>query len=336
MALTWGGSSIFIYPDVVAYQAFHAFVLAGMCAGAFSTLSFRKTPILIFLLITLIPTTYQLFLIEGSAGVSMGIMCILFLIILIRNGLKIYADTEENIRLRINAIKREKALIESEERFRMIFESAPLGILHYSNDGRIESYNSALATMLKINSEMAQGKRLSEIVDPSLMVMLNKALKGEEIKHSGSIDELYPTNDVEVRMYMRGIAGLEGEMVGGVMILEDISKEKQLDQAKDDFVATVSHELRTPLTAIIGSLGLLRSGVLDNSPEKIKPLLENAYRNSERLLHLINDILDMEKIKAGKMAYAMRNKALHLLLEQAVESSQGKVDPQVKTENTIV
>ncbi|HJX28191.1 MAG TPA: MASE3 domain-containing protein, partial [Thermoanaerobaculia bacterium] len=76
----------------------------------------------------------------------------------------------------------------------------------------------------------------------------------------------------------------------------DISERKHVEQMKDDFVSVVSHELRTPLTSIRGSLGLLAGGVAGPLPERAGMLLDIAAKNSERLVRLINDILDIEKI----------------------------------------
>lgn len=71
---------------------------------------------------------------------------------------------------------------------------------------------------------------------------------------------------------------------------------------KDEFVSVVSHELRTPLTSIRGSLGLLASGRLGTFPDKGQRMLEVAVRNTDRLVRLINDILDVERIESGKVS----------------------------------
>ena len=91
---------------------------------------------------------------------------------------------------------------------------------------------------------------------------------------------------------------------------------------KDEFVSTVSHELRTPLTSISGALGLITGGALGEPPAAIKQMLEIAHRNSLRLGYLINDLLDMEKITAGKMTFDMREHSLQRLLDEAMASNQ--------------
>lgn len=88
------------------------------------------------------------------------------------------------------------------------------------------------------------------------------------------------------------------------MILRDISDRKIVERMKDEFISVVSHELRTPLTSIHGSLGMLASGLLDAEPETGKRLLEIAVDSTERLVRLINDVLDVERIESGKITMA--------------------------------
>ncbi|GGX05790.1 GAF domain-containing protein [Undibacterium macrobrachii] len=105
--------------------------------------------------------------------------------------------------------------------------------------------------------------------------------------------------------------------------IQDISERKRVERMKDEFISTVSHELRTPLTSISGSLGLMVNGVMGAIPDKISSMLQIAYKNSQRLSFLINDLLDMEKILAGKLSFAMETQALAPLLQNAVESNLG-------------
>lgn len=103
----------------------------------------------------------------------------------------------------------------------------------------------------------------------------------------------------------------------------DISKRKQADQLKSEFISTVSHELRTPLTSIKGSLGLLKSGVLGKFHDRSMSMLEVAYNNSERLVLLINDILDVEKMAIGKMDFDMKPIEVNHMINEAIESNKG-------------
>lgn len=89
--------------------------------------------------------------------------------------------------------------------------------------------------------------------------------------------------------------------LGAVVTFRDITERRALDQMKSDFVSTVSHELRTPLTSIRGSLGLLEGAVAGELPEKALSLIRVARRNTDRLIRLINSMLDLDKIEAGSL-----------------------------------
>lgn len=107
-----------------------------------------------------------------------------------------------------------------------------------------------------------------------------------------------------------------------VAVQEDITEHKRMESIKDDFVSVVSHELRTPLTSIRGALGLLAGGAAGELPEKARPLVEISMSNCERLVRLINDILDIEKIESGKMAFVPIPVELASLVEQAILSNR--------------
>jgi PAS domain S-box-containing protein len=111
----------------------------------------------------------------------------------------------------------------------------------------------------------------------------------------------------------------QGRFSGSVLSFRDVSQRNALDRLKDEFISTVSHELRTPLTSIRGALGLLSSGML--GPLGVKPanLLRIALNNSERLVRLINDILDLERIQSGREPLAFRSMQLNDVVRQAVD-----------------
>jgi PAS domain S-box-containing protein len=109
-------------------------------------------------------------------------------------------------------------------------------------------------------------------------------------------------------------------------IVQDITERKRIEQMKNEFVSAVSHELRTPLTSISGALKLMVSGALGEMPEKSRTMLDIAYKNSERLTLLINDLLDMEKLLAGKMTFNFKEQPLQPLLERAVYENQNYAD----------
>jgi PAS domain S-box-containing protein len=111
-----------------------------------------------------------------------------------------------------------------------------------------------------------------------------------------------------------------GSVVGSVLSFRDISQRYALDRMKDEFISTVSHELRTPLTSIRGALGLLSAGLVGEVSEKAANLLRIAVSNSDRLVRLINDILDLERMQSGRAPLSLRRTGLSEVAQQALEA----------------
>ena len=118
----------------------------------------------------------------------------------------------------------------------------------------------------------------------------------------------------------------QGRLSGSVLSFRDISQRFALDRMKDEFVSTVSHELRTPLTSIRGALGLLSAGLLGNMSDKAANLLRIALSNSDRLVRLINDILDLERIQSGREPLTFRPVLLNEIVRQAIDGMQPVAD----------
>jgi len=124
-----------------------------------------------------------------------------------------------------------------------------------------------------------------------------------------------------VRISAKPRIDAEGEIVWDGSLF-DITERKRVENMKNDFISTVSHELRTPLTSIRGALGLVTGGAAGEVPASVAPLLKIAHSNSERLVRLINDILDIEKIESGHMAFELMPIAPEIVVKHAVEASR--------------
>ena len=118
----------------------------------------------------------------------------------------------------------------------------------------------------------------------------------------------------------------QGEIIGAVVIFKDITERQAMEKMKDEFISVVSHELRTPLTSIHGALGLLASGLLDTQPERAKRMFEIAVTNTTRLVRLINDILDLERMQAGQITLDKKYCNLADLMVQANNEMIGMVE----------
>jgi two-component system, OmpR family, sensor histidine kinase VicK len=116
--------------------------------------------------------------------------------------------------------------------------------------------------------------------------------------------------------------GSRGRAVGVVVAFTDISERNALDRMKDEFISTVSHELRTPLTSLRAALGLVSGGALNARPEKMRQMMEIALGNTDRLVRLVNDILDLERIGSGKAELHFALTSVDDLFKRATTQNQ--------------
>jgi PAS domain S-box-containing protein len=203
-----------------------------------------------------------------------------------------------------------KALAQSSEHQRAILDTMADAVLSFDDSGKIHSANPATARLFGQEAEVLVGQHIGDYIpalDLSAPLDTEKVTELEARRADGRTTPIdWIVSDTRI-----GDAHLH------IGIARDISERRQVERMKNEFVSTVSHELRTPLTSIRGSLGLISGGVLGELPEKAKAMLHIASNNTERLLMLINDILDIQKIEAGKMMFNFEDMTLMPLLEQA-------------------
>lgn len=201
------------------------------------------------------------------------------------------------------------------------------GILVVDDKKKWISFNQQFVDMWAIppnivaarSSEYALRSVMDKLVHPQQFCARVKYLY--EHRHEKSYEEIAL---VDGRTFERYSAPMwSGERYyGRVWYYRDITEHKKIDQMKNEFISVVSHELRTPLTSILGSLGLIAGGVAGELPTQAKTMIDIAMRNSERLVNLINDILDIEKIESGKMEFKLKPIELMPLVEQAIEANR--------------
>ena len=122
------------------------------------------------------------------------------------------------------------------------------------------------------------------------------------------------------------VIGENGELSGYAFIARDITEQRAVEHMKDDFVSMVSHELRTPLTSIRGALGLAAGGVAGQVPETLGELLHIAHSNTERLLRIVNDILDVHRLELGALELRLEPVDVLAVVHRAVELTRPIAD----------
>lgn len=224
----------------------------------------------------------------------------------------------------------QRGLKSSEARLRGLFEFSPIGIaLNDYETGTFLDGNAALLAPTGYTKDEFMALSYWDLTPQEYQPLEAEALQSlQSSGRYGPFEKEYIRKDGS--RYPIRLQGILTEEADGRRIIwsliEDISERRKLDQMKDQFIATVSHELRTPLTSIKGSLGLLTGGVMGQLPEKAVTLLTTAERNAQRLNALINDLLDMEKLVAGKMTMNLKLHSLGALLDEALDSMQNYFD----------
>lgn len=150
---------------------------------------------------------------------------------------------------------------------------------------------------------------------------LLRALRGEQVRNA-EIAIVFEGDARQVLANADPLFASDGQQSGAVVVMHDITERKRIEKLQREFVSTVSHELRTPLTSITASLALVCGGTMGEVPDHLRELLDIAQQNSDRLSALIDDLLDIDKINAGKMSFTLVQQPLRPLLEQALRSNR--------------
>lgn len=221
-----------------------------------------------------------------------------------------------------------------------ILESVGDGIFAIDLDGNVTVANAAAAQMLGYKKDELLGRNLHELIHHTRADGTYFGYNDSPIRKSllnldtiRVSDEVFWRKDgtnfpVEyvARPQIDSASSDAGSAiaVGVVVAFTDTTERSALDRMKDEFISTVSHELRTPLTSIRGSLGLLAGGALSTRPDKSQQMLEIAINNTDRLVRLVNDILDLERISSGKSELHTTMCSAEDLLRRAAGLQQGR------------
>ncbi len=222
-----------------------------------------------------------------------------------------------------------QALQLSQQKLVTLYNQAPVGIALNSLDGAFVDFNPEFTQLTGYSAGEIRQLANADITPDEYL--LSDAYELQQVIATGRYGPYE-------KQYRAKDGSLIPVLLNGVLIktptgeeqvwtfVQDISARKRAEQLKNDFVSAVSHELRTPLTSISGALGILASGKLGELPAQMQNLLVIANKNAVRLRELINDLLDMEKLIAGKMEFAMERQPLVPIIEQSLEANKAYAD----------
>ena len=229
----------------------------------------------------------------------------------------------------------EEALRVANRQVNTILESAGDGIISLDPDGRITLINHAALEMLGYDSpDEVLGHDAHRLFHHSTADGTPIDMRDCHIHNS--IAQLTTTR-VSDEVFWRKNGTFfdaqyvacpqidEGYPVGTTVLFQDVTERRALERMKDEFISTVSHELRTPLTSLRAALGLIAGGALHARPEKAQQMLDVAIGNTDRLVSLVNDILDLERMSAGKMQMHFSDVRIGDLLQRAADLQHSTV-----------
>jgi two-component system phosphate regulon sensor histidine kinase PhoR len=228
---------------------------------------------------------------------------------------------------------RQRAALHVQTQQEILFNSMIEGLLLLDANGRIQLANRAFAGLFDITADV-RGKtivetlRMSELAELVKTVTPDKQLLGHELRLTGLSERWLQINAA-------AISGDNGERRGTILVFHDLTRLKQLERARQEFVANVSHELRTPLSLIKGYVETLLDGAKDN-PEIATKFLQTIQRNSERLQFLIEDLLTISELESGRIRMNLQNIALRPLADKVLADLAARArTKQVVLTNTL-
>ena len=237
--------------------------------------------------------------------------------------------TEELTNVLSDLFDANESLQESEQRIRSVHDTVSDGIITIDEQGLIESINPAV--------EMIFGYTQQELLGKNVRILMPDP---DRSKNGQYLERYMNTGEARVIGIGREVTGLRkdsstfpldlsiGEIRLGETrlftgVVRDITERKKVEQMKNEFIAVVSHELRTPLTSILGSLEILKTGVVGDLGEEAMMIVNISFQSSQRLVRLIKDILDIDKMESKKSDLDLEPFDLHAMVKVVIESSLG-------------
>jgi signal transduction histidine kinase/DNA-binding response OmpR family regulator/HPt (histidine-containing phosphotransfer) domain-containing protein len=224
------------------------------------------------------------------------------------------------------ALAREHAAVQGERnRLEALIDASDAAIMLVGRDRRIAHVNIQMARLLGVPTEAVLGAGLDTVhrflagsfVDPGALLAQESALSGNVVLRD-RVEMTFPQGAV----YQRVVAPVRegGSLLGHIVLYRDVTREVEGERAKSEFVSVVSHELRTPMTSVKTSLSLLLSGAGGPLEAPAHELLAIALRNTDRLIQLVNDLLDLSRLDAGRMEFTLESVTLGVAVTSSVEA----------------
>ncbi len=226
----------------------------------------------------------------------------------------------------------EKVLKESEEHTRQMMEGLPVGLFVIDNSGNIQLANRKTQEMFGLKQSELAGRNLTTLLKSNDSFEQNEWMKELVSSASGHVLELVGMrkNGTQFPVELSSSETSVTQKKLHLVAMLDVSERHEIERLKREFVAMVSHDLKTPLSSVRGMLVLLSAGAAGELPPKAGPMVRSAEGQLERLIKLINDLLDVQKMESGKFQIHMQDVSIRAILEESYD-----VVEQVAEQNKV-
>jgi PAS domain S-box-containing protein len=227
----------------------------------------------------------------------------------------------------------EATLREAERRWRSLLENVRLVVVGLDITGKVEFVNAFFLELTGYTEAEVLGKDWFETFLPQrtrqqVRTVFREVIEREDYPHYTNAILTKSGEERTIAWSNTRLQNLQGKAIGTTSIGEDITERRAVEKMKNEFISIVSHELRTPLTSIRGSLGILATGALDNHPERMRRMIEIAAIDTERLVRLVNDILDLDRLESGKITLVKECCDAGVLVEQAARGMRSLAEKE--------
>jgi PAS domain S-box-containing protein len=325
----WGIAGAVFFPSHTdEQQVFLAFLLSGMVAGGVAMYAVSWPIYAVYAACICFPFTYVLGTFGNKLFTEIALLVPVFYAINVAIAYRLNQVFDSGYRLRHaygkltedhTALNRrlQNQLVELEEARRQVeasgrklalfAERSPIAVFEFDPEGRVLNMNPAAENLFGYSSQEVIGRPGTEALFPSA-AQGDIAERWRSLLHTRApLFGLRAANtrrdgaEIVCEWNLTPLVNPENRVISVIVQGRDITQQLEAERVKQEFTSTLSHELRTPLTSIIGSLQLINSGVLGDLDKDMLELTTIAERNGQRLLDLINDLLDIEKIESGRL-----------------------------------
>ena len=217
------------------------------------------------------------------------------------------------------AWKKYEKVLEEKKETEAVMRSIAEGLVVVNAQGKVVMMNPAAEKLLGVSAKNKAGRPLLENLKEEHLISLAKSSPDKKDKEIELISQQDDTKKV-LRASTAVVENENGQTVGMVLVLSDITRQREIEQLKSNFVSNVSHELRTPLVAIDKSISLILNKEAGEFSAAQEQFLAIAKRNLERLSALINDLLDLAKLEQQKMGLRLEKAPIERVIDECMET----------------